>query len=187
MSRESLRIALALVSLSCAACTTDAAVLVLRGGNGDGSLADGNVLDGDVDADGAVIDGGLDASDGATAMDGDVDASVPVSVEIHASGFDAYAGMTVYGRLGPLSTTVVSTVVGADGTFVFVFPPVITVLNNIYLDTYVDVNANANCERPPDQAGGKLVNLDMVGPASYRADITLAELSPPLLFGCNGL
>lgn len=162
-------------------------MLLLRGGDRDGATTnDAEVIDGAM-SDGAIADGGPDATD-ASMMDAtDVDASVPVAVEIHASGFGAYAGMTVYGRLGPLSTTVVSTTVGADGTFIFVFPPVITVLNNIYLDTYVDVDANADCTRPPDQAGGKLVNLDMVGPESYRADITLSELSPPLLFGCNGL
>jgi hypothetical protein len=170
-----------LLALALTGCDANAVVLVRHGGQ-DGATTDG-MVDATVPQDArvdALAEAGVDATT-------DDDAAVPATVEVRATGYGAFVGKTIYARLGTFSANIVSTTIAADGTAIFVFPPVtFAILNNILFDTYVDVDDNGDCDRNTDDVGGRLINLVEGSDGTYRASYDRSDLSPPLI-NCNGL
>lgn len=176
------RACVGVLALALSACDMSAAVLVQHG------REDGGITDADIgDADDASEDGNIVVDAG---PDADVtpDAGVTAAVRVYGTGFEAFAGETVYARLGPFSFNVVSGTIAPDGTFVLDFPPVtFAVFDNIYFDLYVDENGDGDCQWAQEETGGRNVTLHETGPGTYETTIDRDELVPPIPFTCNGL
>jgi hypothetical protein len=149
--------------LGCDASTT----ALLLGGASEGDPDGGATRD----LDGSVID--------------EPDGSKNAPIEVRGSGFDAYAGRTIYGKIGPLSSVVVSTTIEPDGTFVLSFPRVLVILGNAYLGTFVDIDGDGECQSSTDEVRGTPIHLEETA-GGYRVDVAASDLEPALL-GCSSL
>ena len=146
-----------------------------------GCDADATVLLRRADAGSVPLDGRVPRDLDAAAPD-EPDGSQSAAIEIHGSGFGAYAGRTIYGHIGPLSAVVVSARIAADGTFVLSFPRVLVILGRAHLDTYIDLDDDGDCRSSSDEVGGTSIHLEEAG-SGYRVDVAEADLDPSL-FGC---
>ncbi|MCB9658389.1 MAG: hypothetical protein R3B40_21270 [Polyangiales bacterium] len=163
----------------CAACTVqlgcvDAGV-VLERVVVDGSITPDAGVDGDsaVDAGDAAVDAGPDAQQ---------DAGPTGNVTIYLTGFDAYAGMTIYARLGALSGVVVSATIQPDGTAVMVLNQIFTILSSTYFESYVDVDGSGSCSSGIDHLAASNVFLTRNGD-NYTVTLDESDTTSPLL-GC---
>ncbi|MCA9535904.1 MAG: hypothetical protein KC593_19595 [Myxococcales bacterium] len=157
------------------------------------SVAQLGCVDAGVVLERVVVDGSI-AEDGGTDADGEMDAGPDAgpdaqedggptgNVTIYLTGFDAYAGMTIYARLGALSGVVVSATIQPDGTAVMILNQIFTILSSTYFESYVDVDGSGSCSSGADHLAASNVFLTRNGD-DYTVTLDESDTSAPLL-GC---
>jgi hypothetical protein len=99
--------------------------------------------------------------------------------QIEGTGFDDYAGLTVYGRVGSLSHEVASSTVDPDGSFVLRFQRAIPILDSSIVYLFIDVTEDGACHPGEDYVGFTLVRF-FEFPQDFEVRLVPEALLPAL-------